>query len=563
MIDDFLNGLALLETAGGAKTIKGPNGENSNNLYNIKDFSGKGGFKALDKAEGSRDAYRVYESPEQSKADALDLFSRKYPKALQAKTPEEFARALKAGGYATDPLYVTKLTRAINTAATPQGALKVYGNQGWDKDIAYAKSQGFSEAEIVAKIKESTGVKLPAVKSDKLDPQVARAISVDAAKGGSVISQIDKLRKAGWGNDIDYARKNGFSFEEIVSKIAGEDVAKGKAAYDKVQKRGFMGNLDAGTLAARDDVIMGTKQVWAGLTGDKKREAELRAQQANRQNTLDTVAMGTSGAASLGRNLTSAAPAIAGGLLAPVTGGSSLGLATLGGAAGGAAGGALGGALQPTTRDGQRTANAMVGAALGAAGPTVGVAGRAAARGVGAGTDKLLKAGLNEQAAFDRVNRYIAQGIDNPNMAEVFPNAARARNFAEDRLVGSTWFGANKGAARTEAQQRIIDAELGVKRPRVSPVTELLTKGPQFMGAFHTGGASLIPPTAIGQALTRRVTDPAQLAGNASPGVMAEMLGVGTGLGVAGAVGAPQSPADIDEEEIIRRYLAEKLARGQ
>lgn len=54
----FLEGLALLETAGGKKTIKGPEGQDSFNLYNIKDFTGQG-FRAIDKAEGSRDAYRV------------------------------------------------------------------------------------------------------------------------------------------------------------------------------------------------------------------------------------------------------------------------------------------------------------------------------------------------------------------------------------------------------------------------------------------------------------------------------------------------------------------------
>lgn len=105
----FLEGLAQLETQGGKKAIKG-----TNNLYNIKDFSG-GGVKAKDKAEGSNDAYRVYDSPEASTKDLVDLLSRKYPKALQAKTGAEFAVALKDGGYATDPNYVQKLTDVINS----------------------------------------------------------------------------------------------------------------------------------------------------------------------------------------------------------------------------------------------------------------------------------------------------------------------------------------------------------------------------------------------------------------------------------------------------------------
>lgn len=103
----FLEGLAQLETQGGKKSIKG-----TNNLYNIKDFSG-GGIRARDKAEGSNDAYRVYASTEESTADLLSLLGRKYPKALEAKTGLEFATALKEGGYATDPNYVQKLTAVI------------------------------------------------------------------------------------------------------------------------------------------------------------------------------------------------------------------------------------------------------------------------------------------------------------------------------------------------------------------------------------------------------------------------------------------------------------------
>lgn len=119
----YLEVLAQLETAGGRKTIKGPKGEDSFNLFNIKDFSGRG-FRAHDKAEGSNDAYRVYKSADESKADLIGLLSRKYPKALEAKSPLEFATALKAGGYATDPAYVDKFVRIAQglgaSSAAPQ-----------------------------------------------------------------------------------------------------------------------------------------------------------------------------------------------------------------------------------------------------------------------------------------------------------------------------------------------------------------------------------------------------------------------------------------------------------
>ena len=116
----FLEALATLETANGRKTIKGPQGEDSNNLYNIKDFTGKG-YRAHDKAEGSNDAYRVYASRAAATDDLLGLLSRKYPAALEARSPQEFATALKAGGYATDPKYIDKFV-SVHASLVGRGA---------------------------------------------------------------------------------------------------------------------------------------------------------------------------------------------------------------------------------------------------------------------------------------------------------------------------------------------------------------------------------------------------------------------------------------------------------
>jgi GNAT superfamily N-acetyltransferase len=116
----YFEALSQLETAGGRKTIKGPKGEDSNNLYNIKDLSGKG-FRALDKAEGSNDAYRVYASREDATSDLVGLLSRKYPKALEATDRKDFAQALKDGGYATDPQYVEKFTSVYDSLASHGG----------------------------------------------------------------------------------------------------------------------------------------------------------------------------------------------------------------------------------------------------------------------------------------------------------------------------------------------------------------------------------------------------------------------------------------------------------
>ena len=53
--------------------------------------------------------FRAYSDPEQAAQDYADLIRRRYPQAAQARTVEEFAQGLKAGGYATDPDYVRKL----------------------------------------------------------------------------------------------------------------------------------------------------------------------------------------------------------------------------------------------------------------------------------------------------------------------------------------------------------------------------------------------------------------------------------------------------------------------
>lgn len=101
-----------LETGWGKSVIPG-----TNNLGNIKDFSGNG-TAATDNMTGSRDKYRAYESPDHFVDDYVSLIQRKYPNAVNAKTPEEFAKALKSGGYAEDPGYVAKVATAAKMTPT-------------------------------------------------------------------------------------------------------------------------------------------------------------------------------------------------------------------------------------------------------------------------------------------------------------------------------------------------------------------------------------------------------------------------------------------------------------
>jgi flagellum-specific peptidoglycan hydrolase FlgJ len=95
-----------LETGWGKSVVPG-----TNNLGNIKDFSGSG-TSAKDNMTGSVDKYRAYESPDAFVDDYVSLMQRKYPKAVEAKDPLAFATALKEGGYAEDPRYVNKVVQA-------------------------------------------------------------------------------------------------------------------------------------------------------------------------------------------------------------------------------------------------------------------------------------------------------------------------------------------------------------------------------------------------------------------------------------------------------------------
>lgn len=112
-----------LETGWGKSVIPG-----TNNLGNIKDFSG-GGVSAKDNMTGSVDKYRSYASADAFADDYVSLIKRKYPKAVGAATAESFAQALKSGGYAEDPAYVNKLSRAAQMAGLSGAAGAANANQ--------------------------------------------------------------------------------------------------------------------------------------------------------------------------------------------------------------------------------------------------------------------------------------------------------------------------------------------------------------------------------------------------------------------------------------------------
>lgn len=107
-----------LETGWGKSVIPG-----TNNLGNIKDFSG-GGVGAIDNMTGSDDKYLAFDTPQAFADHYAGLIERKYPNAVGAgNDPQAFARALKQGGYAQDPAYVSKMVSAANTVRQQPGIM--------------------------------------------------------------------------------------------------------------------------------------------------------------------------------------------------------------------------------------------------------------------------------------------------------------------------------------------------------------------------------------------------------------------------------------------------------
>ena len=110
---------AALESGWGNKEIRRENGQPSYNLFGIKATPDwKGATTEITTTEyingvakKVKAAFRVYHSYTDALHDysALLVRNARYQNVTLAKTPEQAAHALQAGGYATDPQYAKKL----------------------------------------------------------------------------------------------------------------------------------------------------------------------------------------------------------------------------------------------------------------------------------------------------------------------------------------------------------------------------------------------------------------------------------------------------------------------
>ena len=129
----FMLGQAGHETGWGRSEIKQADGSNSFNVFGIKAGKGWKGKVAeittteyIDgQAHKVKAKFRAYDSYQDAFRDYAKLIgnSPRYAQVMDnLHSAQSFASGLQRAGYATDPQYATKLSRAINTALNLQRA---------------------------------------------------------------------------------------------------------------------------------------------------------------------------------------------------------------------------------------------------------------------------------------------------------------------------------------------------------------------------------------------------------------------------------------------------------
>ncbi|MGJ7613937.1 MULTISPECIES: glucosaminidase domain-containing protein [unclassified Variovorax] len=341
-----------LETGWGKSVIPG-----TNNLGNIKDFGG-GGVGATDNMTGSRDKYRAYETPDHFVDDYVSLIQRKYPSAVNAKTPEDFAKALKSGGYAEDPGYVAKVTTAAKMTPAKAAAGPTLAPVDFDP---FASAAGPTPPAQEAPQPSGAAFVYPKAKRDAKNntPNALDAIAMGVARG--VKDPIDtgaELLASGY----DKLTGNGPNVSGLVTGQQGEGARV--RAMNQQGKQDFADEYGGSSLASAGRVggnILATLPVGPALGAGAK-----------------VMGMERLGNALASGGMT-AAQKVAPGL---VNGAADLGIRSLGGAI---TGGITAGAIDPNS--------AGLGAAVGGALPIVGKAATVAGNALGSAVRPFYAAG--------------------------------------------------------------------------------------------------------------------------------------------------------------------------
>ena len=156
-----------LETGWGKSIIPG-----TNNLGNIKDFSGSG-TAATDNMTGSRDKYRQYASADDFATDYARMIGTnpRYAAALNTGTAYDFARGLQRGGYAEDPNFARKvagMTPLTNNIVDDTAVMQAMGALPNSQRAYFSPGEANFKAQNVNKIAPEVAAELEQIRQQKM-----------------------------------------------------------------------------------------------------------------------------------------------------------------------------------------------------------------------------------------------------------------------------------------------------------------------------------------------------------------------------------------------------------
>lgn len=185
-------GQACLETGFGSSQLM----MKANAVFGIKAFESWKGKTYSSKTKEVYDnnpvtidaKFRAYDSLEDSVADYFDLItkSERYRKATVAESPLECIKAIKEGGYATDPAYVQKIMIIIN-----ENNLTKFDNVESVDNYVYKVGQVY-QTEVNLNVRKGAGTYFDKVKFDDLTPNAKEhAFSNGVLKKGTNVTCLE------------------------------------------------------------------------------------------------------------------------------------------------------------------------------------------------------------------------------------------------------------------------------------------------------------------------------------------------------------------------------------
>jgi hypothetical protein len=460
-----------LETGWGKSVVQG-----TNNLGNIKDFSGSG-VAARDNMTGSTDNYRSYSSPDAFASDQASLLARKYPGVVGAGSDvQKFASGLR--GYAEDPNYGAKLASVVQTVQRHQPQ-----QQGVLARVGDAVASAISGTANAATPQDLSGISdedLLAALSSRGKGQPAQAAANAASTNPPLLDSV--------GHQLGLtARAAGHGIADAIGLVANPVNAlintAGKAIGHDPQLQ------DVDTLIKR-----GVDAVTpAPANATEKTVGDIASAVANPVNAIGGPIMAGS------RGVASAAlrGAVAGGATAgmqPLHGNDTLGTeaarigaGALGGAAGGAAGAAAGGAVDALMNGANRIVTAIKSA-------TPGVQRTANMNADQIVTEVARQEGIDLAAIPDSIRNGLRQQVSEALASNQTPDAASLLRRAEGQTVLGNDAGLTLGQATRDPMQFAQERNMrGVQGAGEQLTQRFADQNRALIGALNERGAAAAP----------------------------------------------------------------------